>query len=74
MKKIILGLIFFLIGLSSQSTGKVTGRVVENISRQPIPGVNVILEGTQIGSATDIEGKIEISNVPIGNYQRRISA
>ncbi|KUG25729.1 tonb-dependent receptor [hydrocarbon metagenome] len=74
MKKIILGLIFFSIGLSAQSTGKVTGRVVENISRQPIPGVNVILERTQIGGATDIEGKFEISNVPIGNYQVRISA
>lgn len=74
MKKIIFGLFFISLVINAQSTGTIIGKVVEKISKQPIPGVNVILEGTQIGAATGIEGKFEISNVPIGNYQVRISA
>lgn len=74
MKKIIFGLFFISLVINAQSTGTIIGKVVEKISRQPIPGVNVLLVDTQIGAATDIEGRFEINNVPIGNYQVRISA
>lgn len=74
MKNIIFGLLFASLVISAQSSGTIIGKVVEKISKQPIPGVNVLVVDTQIGAATDIEGRFEIINVPIGNYQVRISA
>lgn len=71
MKK--LALIFlFLIGFSTflwaGITGKITGTVKDAQSGNPLPGVNVLLEGTQIGAATDIDGNFTILNVPPGRY------
>jgi outer membrane receptor protein involved in Fe transport len=60
--------------LSAQSTGKITGRVVDKISQQPIPGVNILVLETQFGAATDLNGEFEITNVPVGNYQVKASA
>jgi len=74
MKKILFGLIVLSYSIFAQSTGTITGKVVDKISQQPIPGVNILVVGTQLGAAADIEGQFEITNVPIGNYQVRASA
>jgi len=42
---------------------KITGVVVDE-SKQPIPGVNVVVKGTTNGVVTDIDGNYSISNVP----------
>ena len=39
----------------------VSGRVVESGTNDPLPGANVILKGTTIGSATDNEGHFEFT-------------
>ncbi|GAB4363077.1 MAG: hypothetical protein Kow0042_00670 [Calditrichia bacterium] len=49
-------------------TGKITGRVVDAESGESLPGVNVVLEGTGLGAATDMDGDFIILNVPPGNY------
>lgn len=54
-------------GLSAQTTGKIAG-VVTDTSGDPLPGVNVIIEGTLTGSPTDIDGNYFILNVSPGNY------
>lgn len=36
---------------------KVSGTVISSEDNQPLPGVNVIVEGTTIGTTTDIDGK-----------------
>ena len=38
------------------TTGKIAGKVTDGETGEALPGVNVIIEGTQLGSATDIEG------------------
>ncbi|GMU95855.1 TonB-dependent receptor [Ignavibacterium sp.] len=53
--------------------GKITGRVIDTNDGEPIIGANVLIEGTNIGSATDLDGKFEIKNVPKGNYNLLIS-
>lgn len=50
-------------------TGKIAGKIVDDETRQPLPGVNVVLDGTTIGAASDINGAYVILNVPVGTYQ-----
>jgi TonB-linked SusC/RagA family outer membrane protein len=42
----------------------VSGKVISADDEQPLPGVNVILKGTTIGTVTDIEGNYRLSAVP----------
>ena len=48
-------------------TGKIAGTVADN-KGDPLPGANVVLIGTQRGSATDLEGNYYILSVPPGSY------
>ena len=51
----------------AQNTGRLAGVVVDDLG-DPLPGANVILEGTQLGAATDIDGNYFIIGVPVGTY------
>ncbi len=48
------------------TTGKISGKVTDQNTRQGLPGVNVMIEGTLIGAVTDLEGEFAILNVPPG--------
>lgn len=50
----------FSISGFSQTT-KVSGKIVDAITREPLPFVNIIFKGTTVGGTTDIEGKFSIS-------------
>lgn len=54
--------------LSAQTTGKIAGTVVDETSGDPLIGVNIILEGQSIGTATDADGAFFILNVSPGVY------
>lgn len=68
MKNIILTILILNSNIFAQSTGVITGKVVDNITKQPLIGVNLIVVGTTIGAATDIDGNYEISNLTPGTY------
>ncbi len=55
------------------TTGKIAGKVVDAQSHEPLVGVNIILVGTSLGAATDIEGSYFIINVPPGKYELKVS-
>lgn len=50
------------------STGKITGKITDKDTGDPIPFANVLVEGTQLGAAADIDGNYTILNVPPGLY------
>ena len=50
------------------STGKLAGQIKDAATGDPIPGVNVVIDGTNMGAATDIDGYFFIINVPPGLY------
>ncbi len=54
-------------------TGALTGYVTDKETGEPLIGANVILEGTTLGSSTDVTGKYYIANVPVRNYRLKIS-
>lgn len=50
------------ISTQNPRTGKITGTVVDNAG-QPVPGANVIVEGTTTGTTTGVDGTFELSGV-----------
>ena len=74
MKRILLSGLLFVLGYSfafAGTTGKIVGRVVDRESKQPLPGVNVMIEGTTLGAATNQKGEFIILNIPPGRYTVR---
>ena len=75
MRLIILLFLFFSLvnTLFAGTTGKIAGTIVDSETKEPLAGVNVYLEGTHFGAATDIEGNYYIINVPAGTYTLVVS-
>ncbi|MDZ7260547.1 MAG: TonB-dependent receptor [candidate division KSB1 bacterium] len=63
-------LIFVLVvpTLLQAQVGKIRGTVKDAETGDPLPGANVVLEGTSIGAASDLNGVYIILNVPPGKY------
>ncbi|MBO8131304.1 MAG: TonB-dependent receptor [Candidatus Marinimicrobia bacterium] len=55
------------------SVGKISGRVIDKETGEPLPGVNIIIEGYNLGAATDENGYYIILDVPAGVYSLRAS-
>ncbi len=50
------------------TTGKIAGNVTDAKTGEALPFVNIIIEGTNLGAATDIDGNYVILNIPPGKY------
>ncbi len=59
--------------LFSQEKGSITGRIIDSKTGEGIIGANVLLEGTNLGAASDIEGNYLINNIPVGIYNLNIT-
>ncbi|MCK9410313.1 MAG: TonB-dependent receptor [Bacteroidetes bacterium] len=53
---------------SQQLTGTIEGIALDQATRSPLTGANIIIVNTQFGAITDAEGKFIIKNIPVGNY------
>ncbi|AKD58110.1 TonB-dependent receptor [Spirosoma radiotolerans] len=54
-------------------TGTVRGTVKDGKTKESLIGCTVRVDGTQIGSTTDIEGNFNLANVPAGTHKIVIS-
>ncbi len=54
-------------------TGNVTGYVIDKSTGEALTGANVLVEGTSMGSSTDINGKFLINNIPQGRYNVKVT-
>ncbi len=59
--------------LSAQTAGKISGKIHDASTKEPLIGANVIIEGTVLGAATNLNGHYDILNVPPGIYTLRAS-
>lgn len=46
-----------------QGTGTIKGRVSEQGSNEPLPGANIIIVGTSIGTTSDIYGNYTVQDL-----------
>jgi len=57
----------------SAGTGILRGRVVDEASKDALPGAVVRVQGTGVGMATDLDGKFDLRNVPVGKQTVAVS-
>jgi len=58
--------------IQAGTTGKIVGTVTDAENGDPLIGVNIVLEGTSLGSSTDPDGYYSIINVPPGKYRMSV--
>jgi outer membrane receptor protein involved in Fe transport len=71
-----LALAFWLVastGGRAGTTGKIAGKVVDKASKEGLPGVNIIVQGTTLGAVTNLDGEYIILNIPPGSYAVKAS-
>lgn len=59
--------------LAVAQTGKLRGLVTDKETGEPLIGVNITLEGTTLGAATDVNGEYVVIGIPPGVYTIRAS-
>ena len=59
--------------VAAQSTGTIKGRVTDGETGTPLPGANVVVKGTTVGTSTNANGRYEIRKVPTGSQQLTVS-
>ncbi|HPR88925.1 MAG TPA: TonB-dependent receptor [bacterium] len=59
--------------LLAQTTGKISGKIIDE-KKEPVIGVNVLIDGTAMGAAASVEGEYFIINIPPGTYSLKASA
>jgi len=63
-----------LIGSTFAQSGKISGKVIDGNTGEALPFVNVLVEGTTQGAASDIEGYFAIIGLRPGIYNVKASA
>src|SRR5438105_4801692 len=63
----------FISTLLVAQTGTISGLVTDAKTGETVVGANVVIQGTTVGSATDIDGKFSIANVKAGTYNLSVT-
>jgi len=50
------------------NNSSIQGFIADSESREPLIGANIMLDGTNLGAASDEDGFYSIKDIPIGSY------
>ena len=72
IRSVITSVFILIILLSLQSitlaqTGSIKGKVFDKDSKDALTGANIIIKGTSLGAASDLDGNFMIRNIPVGD-------
>lgn len=69
-------IVFYLIPILAfaGTTGKISGKITDAATGEPLIGANIVIVGTSMGNATDVNGNYVILNIPPGKYNVKISS
>jgi len=65
--------LFILFSCKSAAGQQIAGIVTDSTGGEPLPGVNVVIAGTNQGAATDANGRYTISGIEPGTYDLQVS-
>ena len=70
-----LSVILFIAVISTVSLaqGTIRGVILDSTNLEPLIGANIIVEGTSLGAATDLDGKFKITGIPTDSKSIKIS-
>lgn len=75
-KHLLIIILCFIVKASfSQSVQTVKGRILDDASKSPLPGVNIVLlnSKTVIGTVSDLNGYFKLTSIPLGRQSFKIS-
>jgi outer membrane receptor for ferrienterochelin and colicin len=55
------------------ANGTITGSVKDAQTGEPLPGANILIVGTSLGTASDLNGEYTLPKVPAGEYTLRVT-
>ncbi len=73
MKKLLLLIFIIHLQLFAGTTGKLTGKVTDSQTGEPLLGANILVNGMSLGAAADVNGDFIILNIPPGTYSVKVS-
>ncbi len=73
MKKLFLLFLLIPFFVYAGTTGKLSGTIKDKQSGEPLIGANIIIEGTNFGAATNVNGEFVILNISPGRYNVKFS-
>ncbi len=66
-------LLLFSFSLAFGQTGKIKGKITESGTNEPLIGANIIIAGSSLGAASNVNGEYSITNVEAGVYEVKAS-
>ncbi len=70
---LLVALVFVTSTAQAQQTGNIAGTVTDVSSGLLLPGANIVIQGTNLGVASDIDGRFTFSQVAPGFYTLTVS-
>lgn len=61
------------LNLRGGTTGKITGHIQDASTGEGLVGANIVIDGTYMGAATDLDGYYVILNIPPGVYDVQVT-
>jgi hypothetical protein len=52
----------------AQNTGAISGTILDKNSQETLIGATLSVEGTELGTSTDIDGSYRVEGIPVGSY------
>ena len=69
----VVSILLLITSVATAQSGRIMGKVLDQQTQEPLIGANVIIMGSSLGAATDVNGNFIISQVPPGNYNIKAS-
>lgn len=63
----------FSLRVQAGTVGTLAGTVVDEETKEPLSGVNILILGTHLGAVSGLEGHFIINNIPAGVYRVKAS-
>ncbi len=71
LKSTLLGMAFLLSATNAFADGNISGQILDSKTSEPLTGVVIVVKGTALGTATDIDGRYTLA-VPAGSYELEV--